>query len=218
VSVRLHEREQQLEVILDALGRVADGRGGGIVLEGPAGIGKTSVLERVREAARERSFAVAVARGSELEATYAWGVVRQLFEARLRGMSADARGRTLAGAAALAAPVVLPGASADPEVSYGVLHGLYWLVAALAEQRPQLLIVDDLHWSDGASARFLEFLARRLDTLPVLLLAAERTGGPLRGAPTVTTVRLAPLSPAATAAVLAERDGGQVPEAFAQAC
>ena len=216
--VRLHEREHELEVILDALHAAGRGRGGAVLLEGAAGIGKTSVLERICEAARERSFAAAVARGSELEESYAWGVVRQLFEPRLRGMSSGTRSRTLAGAAALAGPVVLPDASADPEASFGVLHGLYWLVAALAEQRPQLLVVDDLHWSDGASARFLEFVANRLDTLPVLLLAAQRAGGTLRAAPLVTSIRLAPLSPAATAAVLAERDGGPVSEAFAQAC
>ena len=215
--VRLHEREHELAVVRDALDAAASGRGAAVVLEGAAGIGKTSVLERVCEAARERSLAAAVARGSELEESYAWGVVRQLFEPRLRGMSAGTRGRTLAGAAALARPVVLPDASADPEPSFGVLHGLYWLVAALAEQRPQLLVVDDLHWSDGASARFLEFLANRLDALPVLLLAAARAGGTVRAA-LVTSIRLAPLSPAATGAVLAEGDGGPVSEAFVRAC
>jgi len=89
--------------------------------------------------------------------------VRQLFEPRLRGMSAATRGRTLAGAAGLAAPVVLPdvaGPPADADPSFGVLHGLCWLVAALAAQRPRLLAVDDLHWADSASVRFLEFLAR----------------------------------------------------------
>ena len=216
--VRLHERERELGVVLDALAAAAGGRGGAVVLEGPAGIGKTALLERAAEAARDRSFAAAAARGTELEEAYAWGIVRQLFEPRLRGMSAATRARTLAGAAALAGPVVLPDAAADPEASFGVLHGLYWLVAGLAEQRPQLLVVDDLHWSDGASARFLEFLVNRLDTLPVLLLAAERTGGALRAAPLVTSIRLPALSPAGTAAMLAERDGAPVPEAFAEAC
>src|SRR6478735_934336 len=114
-------------------------------------------------------------------------------------MSGEERSRTLAGAAALAAPIVLPDGAAPPgaaDPSFGALHGLYWLVAALAEERPQLLVVDDLHWSDGPSARFLEFLANRLDALPVLLVAAARTGGTLRAA-MVTSVRLAPLSPAA---------------------
>ena len=83
-------------------------------------------------------------RGSDLEVAYAWGIVRQLLEPRLRGMSAAARSRTLTGAAALAAPVVLPGPSmpaVEADASFGVLHGVYWLVAGLAAERPQLLIV-----------------------------------------------------------------------------
>ena len=50
-----------------------------------------------------------------------------------------------------------PPGDADP--SFGVLHGLYWLVVGLAEGGLQLLVVDDLHWADGASVRFMEFPA-----------------------------------------------------------
>ena len=196
------------------------------MVEGPAGIGKTSLLELAADAARARNVAVASARGSDLESAYAWGVTRQLFEPRLRGMSADTRSRTLAGAAALAGPVVLPDASlpaSDVDASFGVLHGLYWLVAALATQRPQLLVVDDLHWADSASVRFLEFLANRLDAIPALVLAAQRPAatsgeGPLRASPLATSIELSPLSLDATAAVLAERDGAAASAAFVEAC
>jgi hypothetical protein len=180
--------------------------------------GRRASSSRLARLPRELGFAVAAARGSELESPYAWGVVRQLFESRLRGMPAGARRRTLGGAAALAGRVVLPDEPAGPDASFGVLHGLYWLVAALAEQPAQLLVVDDLQWADAASARFVEFLANRLEALPVLLLAAERTGGRLRAAPAVRSVRLAPLSQAATAAVLAERDAGPASEEFVRAC
>jgi DNA-binding CsgD family transcriptional regulator len=218
---RLEERARELQVIVDALEEVSAVRGRAVVVSGPAGIGKTSVLEVARDAARERNFAVASARGSDLEVAYAWGVVRQLFEPRLRGMSAATRSRTLAGAAALAGPVVLPETAAstvEADTSFGALHGLYWLVAGLAAQRPQLLVVDDLQWADDASIRFLEFLTNRLDAVPVLLLAAQRLGGALRGAPLVTSMELAPLSLEATAAVLAEPDGPRVSRSFVQAC
>jgi DNA-binding CsgD family transcriptional regulator len=226
VSGRLKERERELQVIVDALAEVSAGLGRAVVVSGPAGIGKTSVLDLARDAAQKRGFAVAGARGSDLEVAYAWGVVRQLFEPRLRGMSAAARGRTLAGAAALAGPVVLPEtatSAAEADTSFGVLHGLYWLVAGLAARRPQLLVVDDLHWADDASIRFLEFLANRLDSVPVLLLAAQRppaasVDGALRSAPLVTSIELAPLSLEATAAVLAERDGARISASFVRAC
>jgi hypothetical protein len=176
---RLYERERDVGVIVGALGDVAEGRGRAVTVEGPAGIGKTSLLQSTRQAAQERGFAVASARGSELERSYAWGVVRQLLEPRLRGMSAAAREELLSGAVALAAPVVSPGgavAEGEVDASFGVLHGLYWLVAALAAQRRQLLVVDDLHRADAASVRFLKFLVSRLDALSALLLVAQRPG------------------------------------------
>jgi DNA-binding CsgD family transcriptional regulator len=220
---RLHERERDLDVISGALEEAAAAAGRVVVVEGPAGIGKTSLLQFARDAARARNFAVAGARGSELERAYAWGVVRQLLEPRLRGMSGEARGRALVGAAALAAPVVLPDGAAPPgdaDPSFGVLHGLYWLVAALAGERPQLLVVDDLHWADGASVRFMEFLVNRIDAVPALLLVAQRpgAGGALRGAPVARSIELSPLSSAATAAVVAEHCDAPVSASFAQAC
>ena len=106
-----------LGVIAGALDEAAEGRGRSVAAEGPAGIGKTSLLDAARGAAQARGFAVAGARGSRLEHSYAWGVVRQLLEPRLRGMSAAERGELLSGAAALAAPVVWPGgAVAEAEV------------------------------------------------------------------------------------------------------
>ena len=159
-----------------------------------------------------------------MEGAYAWGVVRQLLEPRLRGMSGEARSRALAGAAALAAPVVLPDGDAPPgdgDPSFGVLHGLYWLVAALAARRPQLLVVDDLHWTDGASVRFTEFLANRIDAVPVLLLVAQRpaaAGAALRGSPLATSIELSPLSSQATGSVVAEHSGAPVSASFARAC
>src|SRR5829696_2652234 len=225
MSGRLHERERDLGVLSGALDEVAAGTGRLVVVEGPAGIGKTSLLASARDGAKARNFAVAAARGSELEHAYAWGVVRQLLEPRLRGMSGEARGRTLAGAAALAGPIVLPDggvAPGDADPSFGVLHGLYWLVAALAAGRPQLLVVDDLHWADGASVRFVEFLANRIDSVAALLLVAQRPaatgGGALRGAPMATSIELSPLSSEATAAVVAEHSGAPVSASFARAC
>ena len=55
-----------------------------------------------------------------------------------------------------------------------MLHGLYWLAANFASRRPTLLVVDDLHWADEPSLRWLVYLARRLEGLPVLLLIGTR--------------------------------------------
>ena len=58
-----------------------------------------------------------------------------------------------------------------------MLHGLYWLLNNLADGGPVALSVDDLHWSDRESLRFLNYLTPRLDGLCVVVLASTRSGG-----------------------------------------
>ena len=113
---------------------------------------------------------VRVAHAAEFEGGYAWGVVRELFQPEVR-----AGGHGLAGdAAALAAPALGHAGPAGEEDSFSVVHGLYWLTAGMAQQAPLLLAVDDLHWADQPSLRFIAHLARRLDGLPVLLVTTVR--------------------------------------------
>ena len=106
--------------------------------------------------------------------------------------------------------------------SFGVLHGLYWLVAGLAEQRPQLLSSTTCtgptapRSGSSSSSRTGSTRCRRC----VGGAAAGRDRG--RGAPSsgaaLTSMELAPLSLRATAAVLAERRGAPVSAAFVEAC
>ena len=95
----LLERDGELRAIEAALDAAAAGRGGLVLIEGPAGIGKSALVARARAAAVERNIAVAHARGSELERADPFGVVRQLLEPRLRAMTAAERERALEGAA-----------------------------------------------------------------------------------------------------------------------
>ena len=60
----------------------------------------------------------------------------------------------------------------DP--SFAILHGLYWLCANLAAVEPLCLVVDDAHWADAPSLRFLAFLLTRLEELDVALIVATR--------------------------------------------
>ena len=88
-------------------------------------------------------------------------------------LSADEQAELLAGSAALAAPLFDPaqvGAEPAADSSLATLHGLYWLTANLAARRPLLLALDDLHWCDLPSLRWLAYLLPRMEGLELLIV------------------------------------------------
>src|SRR5947207_15099167 len=139
----LLEREAELAAVEAVLGAAESGDGRLVVVEGSAGIGKTRLLAEARALAVAAGFEVLTARGGELEGQFAFGIVRQLFEASLAGANPEMRAELLAGAAGLSAslfasaPMTASGEGA--ESSFAVLHGLYWLAANFASRRPALL-------------------------------------------------------------------------------
>jgi AAA ATPase domain len=173
---KLVERERELAAI-DALLE----RGGGVlVVEGGVGVGKTSLVDAACRRAQDAGRDTLSARGSEFEADFAFGVVRQLFERRLASLDGEDLEALLAGPAAAVRRALL-GQAAEPrasDTSFAVLHGLYWLAANLAARGPVLLAVDDAHWADEPSLRWLAYLARRLEGLDLVLLTALRTQEP----------------------------------------
>jgi DNA-binding SARP family transcriptional activator/tetratricopeptide (TPR) repeat protein len=170
----LVEREHELDELAGVLDAVASGRHGLVLVEGPAGIGKTRLLREARRLATDRSLRVLSSRGSQLESAFAFGVVRQLFEPELA--EAGRREELLRGAAHDARGVFDSAESCKAE-GFAVLHGLYWLVVNLSAEGPVMLALDDVQWCDAASLRFLAYLARRLEAVPVVVVAAVRTTG-----------------------------------------
>ncbi len=226
----LLEREAELETVAELLAHAAGGRGSLLILDGPAGIGKSRLLIAAHELAHARGLQVLRARAGELERDFSYGVVRQLYEARLAACAADERAALLAGAARAAAPLFefTGGDSAEVEGeggAFATLHGLFWLTANVAERAPTLISVDDLHWCDRPSMRFLAYLARRLEGLPLLLATSLRRGEPdvdlailadLESEPHAT-VRPAPLSPEAVRAMLRTALDSEPADEFARA-
>lgn len=176
----LLEREAIVERLRSALERARSGEGCVAVIEGEAGIGKTALLGVARDLAAGDT--VLAARGGKLERDFAHGIARQLYEPLLRATPAGHRLALLSGAAELSAPVLGLAAAADRQAlpaadpGFAANHGLYWLTANLAERQPLLVVVDDAHWADSASLLFLDYLARRLEGLRVLVLLALRWG------------------------------------------
>jgi DNA-binding CsgD family transcriptional regulator/tetratricopeptide (TPR) repeat protein len=232
----LLERDRELERIARCLQRARQGHGSALVVEGPAGIGKTVLLAAARDAAGREGFRVLRARGAELEQEFAFGVVRQLFEAVVAGASGQARAGLLDGPPGVAARLLgLPGggdhipggAPVVPDPSFAALHGLYWLCANLAAERPLALVVDDAHWADGASLRFLAFLLPRLEELPAAVLLGARPAeagqsqellAALTMDPVTEVVTVAPLTPSGVARLVAAGLGVEPEPPFATAC
>jgi DNA-binding CsgD family transcriptional regulator len=234
-SSPLIERGDELARAEAALDQACGGSGSFVVVEGPAGMGKTAVLIGCRALAEARGMRVLRSRGAELEREFAFGVVRQLFEPALAGASAAEREELLEGAPGFAAQALgLPGAPESPggpagggDWSFAVLHGLYWLCANLASGRPLCIVVDDAQWADVPSLRFLAFLLPRLEELPVALVVAARgleSGASselletIVGDSSAEVVLLQPLSPAGVSDFVEHALGVAPGPAFVDAC
>jgi DNA-binding CsgD family transcriptional regulator len=184
-ATRLLERDAELSQLEEAIAAATQGGGGrAIVVEGPPGIGKTALLDAATRLADEHGVRALNARGGEFERDFPFGVARQLFERPLVSAPERDREALLAGAASHAALALgledgaEPAVPQGPDLPFTVVHGIYWLVANLAEREPLLLAVDDLHWCDEPSLRALAYLAPRLAEHPCLLVMGLRTGEP----------------------------------------
>ena len=222
----LLDRDRELQAVDGLVAEAAEGEARLVLIEGAAGIGKTRLLSEARRRAEAAGMRALTARGSELEREFAFGVVRQLFEPVL-GRNGE-RELLLAGAAESAEAVFSAPVGEDAgDSSFAALHGLYWLAVNLTAKAPLALVVDDLHWCDRASLRFLAYFSRRLEGLPVLAAASLRPAEPgadpalmaeLANDPVATTLRPGPLGEAAVAELVRERLGQGADDAFAAAC
>lgn len=165
-------REQEQELIAQFLDDFP--RGPAILLiEGEAGIGKTTLWESAVEAAVDRGHKVLVTRAAEAETKLAYTALGDLLEPAGRAVIAelpDPQRKALEAALLLAdTPLLAPDQRA---VSLAGLAAL----RALAEAGPVLVAVDDVQWLDLPSARVMGFVVRRLRHERVGVLASIRLG------------------------------------------
>ncbi|HET6938087.1 MAG TPA: AAA family ATPase [Nocardioides sp.] len=218
-SVELAALERQLQQVRAGSGRV-------ILVQGPAGVGKSSLIRAVARSASGAEVRVLSAVAGPLEREAGWGVVRQLFGPTAAGPEWEHLG---VGAAALARRVLDPDPF-DPTPTGDAVHaasyGLSWLAYGLAERTPTLLVVDDVHWADGPSLRWLAQLSGHLADLRLGVLCAVRSGEPATEPATLADLVAAapeppleprPLGTDAVETLVTERLPGADP-AFVAAC
>jgi DNA-binding CsgD family transcriptional regulator len=164
-------RAAEQSLLTSLLDEVGD-RGQALVLRGEPGIGKSRLLSFAAQTARDRGMTVLTATGVHSEAHLPFAGLHQLLRP-VRERAAE-----------------LPPIQRDAlDAAFGLTHELTQehyriamaaldLVSEVANDAPLLLVVEDAHWLDPPTADVLAFVARRIESDPIVLLAAARDGYP----------------------------------------
>lgn len=167
-------RESELAALADLLADARSGRTAALVLAGEPGIGKTTLLETARRSAT--GFRCLRATGVESESVLAYaGLLQLLTPVRSRIGDLPAGQRT-----ALAQALGWDSTTVPTE-RFRVSGALLSVLAAVADDGPLLVLVDDLQWLDRESVDALLFAVRRLGDVSVCFLLATRTTDPTDG-------------------------------------
>ena len=176
-------RTLELEQIDATLEGLATGAPACITVEGEPGIGKTHLVSTLRDHAEERGFVVLTGSATEFERDQPFSVWVDALDAYVASQElglADAWETELVDELAAIVPSVKrKGRSALGSVAderYRAHRAVRKLLELLAAERPVVVVLDDLHWSDDASIELLAALLRREPDAPILLVLAFRPG------------------------------------------
>src|SRR5262245_51761381 len=192
----LYGRDDERAQIGALLDRARSSRSGVLILRGEPGIGKTALLDDAR--ARAADMRVVTARGAASGSELPFAGLPQLVRPALGELDAlpEPQQRALRGALGLG--------ERTGDDRFLVSAAVLQLIAAFAERRPVLALVDDAHWLDASSADALLFVARRLEAERIVLLFATRDDGLRRfDAPDLPSLELGGLGAAAAETLLA---------------
>ncbi|WP_449341623.1 ATP-binding protein, partial [Streptomyces canarius] len=198
----LFGRENETAFLQDRIDGLSR-QGGAVLVHGEPGIGKTALLEEAARHGTQGRHRVLTTVGVESETLLPFSGLHQLifpFRSLIGDLPNNERDALQAALGITDAPV--------HDVFLVALAALNLLARAAADT-PLLLVVDDVHWLDGASAEVLSFLSRRLESEPILLMAAMRDGYPSHlTRADIPGLAVGPLSAEASALLLDERAPG----------
>ena len=164
-------REDEQRHLDRLLQQARAGTSGIVMLRGEPGIGKTALVDYA--AARAETMRILHVTGIETEAELAFAGLYSLLHP-VAGYMAALPERQAGG---LGAALGLKSGTAAPE-RLAVAAGTHGLLTIAAEDRPLLILVDDVQWLDPASAEALFFALRRLDHDAVACVLTLRAGTP----------------------------------------
>ena len=176
----LSGRATELAVVDAAIDAVAAGSPRVVTVFGEAGIGKSALLEAVRERADGASLGGVLVRAARDEQDVPFGVIVEAFDEAVRLVHPRRQGKVEADFAGL-----LPGGvgasmaeELRPAERFRLHRALAKLLEQIADHQPLALLLDDVQWADSGSVEVLLHLLRRALRAPVLLVIAMRAVGP----------------------------------------
>jgi DNA-binding CsgD family transcriptional regulator/tetratricopeptide (TPR) repeat protein len=170
-------RDEEVQVLFEAVDRAADGHGGTFFVMGEAGVGKSRLAREASRRARSRGLAVLTGRAVSGGVPMAFRPLAEAVLAGLRGHDQlDLRGLApFRAALGRLVPEWLPREAATGAESPVVLgEGLLRLLRVLSGDRGCLLVLEDLHWADPESLAVLEYLADNLAAERIVCLGTLR--------------------------------------------
>lgn len=186
---QLVDRREELAALREAVLALEGGSPRALVLSGDPGIGKSRLLEELERLSEESGHLVLVGRASELEGDLPYAIFVDALDTHLRALGRERVDRIdaqLGGELAHIFPAIASLARQSTTVldeRYRAHAAVRDLLERLAVERSVVLVLDDLHWADGASVDLLGSLLRRPPQASVLLAIGVR---PRQASPRLT--------------------------------
>lgn len=178
-------REWEIAELRGALDEVAGGAGQIVLVAGEPGIGKTRLVEEFGSSIASQDVAVYWGRCDDWEGSPAYWPWLQILRPIVETVGSETL-RSWMGSRSELLAQILPAAAVPRESSaehpprdseqarYELFSAVADLLLRLADARPLVLVIDDLHWADTPSLELCRFLARSIRDAKVLLLATYR--------------------------------------------
>src|SRR6188508_2440313 len=167
-AVRLIGRDHEVGALKERIAAASGAGGGALLLRGPAGIGKSSLLAAAKAQAAAHRFRILTTTGVQSESRLPFASLHQLLHPILHQVDQlpDSYGKAVRTAFGLGEET----APSPYLIALSILH----LLGDCSESEPILLLLDDAHWLDHSTAEALAFVARRLESDPIVLIIAMR--------------------------------------------